>query len=235
MIEAALYDLLNEAIKIEKLISPAEVGEYFEKTAVFDNRFTKGSGYYSFGSGQFSCFFYTENTPGESAAGTALISLVNLLQRGTCNFRHLPVTWHFAPNLDLKDNRAIGAFRKAMKELKPDLVCSMQAAPVAAGLPTARFLLRKALPEKHFNLIRSMFVKSGVTPETAASSPLMGAGFRLLKPAEEPLLVELPGACQYFKVELAIDHDFQPADQAYLLMSASLVVVDSLQNCDITN
>lgn len=235
MIEAALYDLLNESIKISRLLSTSEVGEYFEKTAVFDNRFVKGSGYYSFGSGQHRCFLYTDNTNGESAAGTALISLVNLLQRGTCNFRHLPVTWQFAPNLDLGSNSSISTFRKAMKELKPDLVCSMNAAPAASGLPTARFLTRNVLPAKHSDLARSLFIKCGAEMLSSAAHPAMGPGFSLLKAVDEPLIVELPPACQFFRTELLTSADFQPADQAYLLMAASLIVVDSLQNCDITN
>ncbi len=227
MIEAALYDLLNEAIKVEKLLSSAEVDEYFTRTATFDNRFSKSVNAYSFGSGSASCLFYTCDAGGESAGGTALVSLVNLLQRGTCNFRHLPVTWHFAPNLDLSSNQALTGFRKILKTLKPDLVCTMSANHQDCE-PGVRFFSKNPLPERHSCLIRAMFEKSGVALDSRLTDPLMGAGFKVLKPANEPLLIELPPACQFFRPELDINAEFQPADQVYLLMAANLVVVDSL-------
>lgn len=233
MIEAALYDLLNEAIKIEKLLSGAEVDEYFTRTATFDNRFNKSGNAFSFGSGSASCLLYTCDPAGESAGGTALVSLVNLLQRGTCNFRHLPVSWHFAPNLDLSSNQALTCFRKMLKELKPDLVCTMNAARRGSE-PGARFFMRSPLPDRHSSLIRAMFEKSGVALDGRLTAPIMGAGFKILKPAQEPLLVELPPACQFFRPELDTNADFQAADQVYLLMAANLVVVDSLLKCDIT-
>ena len=231
MIEAALYDLLNESIRVEKLLTPAQIAEYFERTATFDNRFTRRSITYSFGSGPISCLFYNgkkDDAAATTAGGTGLVSLVNLLQRGSCNFRHMPVTWHFAPSLDLGSNQEISKFRSAIKELKPEIVCAVDNQISVGNTESAKFSLKDQLPEKHVNLIRTMFEKSGIELERQGCDPVMGRGFKLLKPTREALLVEIPRSCQYFRVELQASKEFQPADSTYLLMAAALVAVDSV-------
>ncbi len=231
MIEAALYDLLNESIRVEKLLTPAQIAEYFERTATFDNRFTKRSITYSFGSGPISCLFYNgkkDSATATTAGGTGLVSLVNLLQRGSCNFRHMPVTWHFAPSLDLGSNQAISKFRSVIKELKPEIVCAVDDQISVSNTESAKFFLKDPLPEGHFNLIRAMFEKSGIELERQGCDPVMGRGFKLLKPASEALIVEIPRSCQYLRAELQTSEKLEPADSTYLLMAAALVAVDSV-------
>ncbi len=227
MIEATLYDLLNESIKIESLFSVSHVEEYFARTATFDNRFSRRNGYYSFGTGPVKCFLFSTDQTGETAGGTGLISLVNLLQRGTCNFRNMPVTWHFAPNLDLKTNHGIGIFRKAMQETQSQLVCGINSQSVSSNHETAIFQLKRSMPEKQLNLLKTIFAKSGIQLSKQGADPVMGPGFVVVKPAHEPLLVELSEKSQFFSVNMSCGKTLAPADQVYLLMTAALIAIDS--------
>jgi hypothetical protein len=236
MIEAALYDLLNETIKIEKLLSTEAVNEYFDRTATFDNRFSRSDKHYSFGSGPVSCFIFSTEQVGETASGTGLVSLVNLLQRGTCNFRKMQVTWHFAPNLNLNDNQSITAFRNAIRKVSPDLVCSIETRPGAADKETASFRMRRGIADKQFNLLRTIFAKSGIQLTKHGCDPIMGPGFFIVKPVQEPLLLELQEKSQFFQISMSCDNSLAPADQVFLLMAATLIAIDSEtgKNCAIT-
>jgi len=227
MIEAALYDLLNETVDVERRLSRIEVKDYFERTITFDNRFTRNGQTYSFGDGTID-FLIAGSVTKETAAGTGMVCLVNLLQRGTCNFRHMPVTWHFAPELDPADNAGMTAFRQTIRQIKPHLVCILPEPAVAKPKETASLMLKKPLPQYHFNLIGTMFAKSGFELQKAGCDPVMGPGFQVLKPEHEPLLVELPAKCQFFKPELRASKDIEPADIIYLQMAQLLVVLDSL-------
>jgi len=142
MIEAALYDLLNETVDVERRLSRIEVKDYFERTVTFDNRFKCNGQTYSFGDGTID-FLIVGPATKESTAGTGMVCLVNLLQRGTCNFRHMPVTWHFAPELDPADNVGMTAFRQTLKRIKPHLVCILPEPAVAKPTESASFLLKK--------------------------------------------------------------------------------------------
>ncbi len=227
MIEAALYDLLNETVKIERRLSHTDVKDYFERTVTFDNRFSRSGQAYSSGNGTID-FLIAGSPAKETTAGTGMVCLVNLLQRGTCNFRHMPVTWHFAPELDLADNAGITTFRQTLKQIKPHLVCILPEPGTAKSKESAGFMLKKPLPQFHFNLIGTMFARSGFELQKAGCDPVMGPGFHVIKPVQEPLLVELPAKCQFFRPELRANKDIELADLVYLQIASSLVVLDSL-------
>lgn len=127
MIEAALYTLLIETEQATELIPPEKVIEYFATMAKYDNRFTEkiigtdASGRdifsYSFGNGPHSCLFYAFPDPGEALGGRGLMALANLLQIGACNFKNMPVTWHFIPCLNFVDQPGNGkSLQKVMKK-----------------------------------------------------------------------------------------------------------------------
>ena len=69
MIEAALYDLLNETVDVERRLSRIEVKDYFERTITFDNRFVRNDQTYSFGDGTID-FLIAGSVTKETAAGT---------------------------------------------------------------------------------------------------------------------------------------------------------------------
>jgi hypothetical protein len=140
----------------------------------------------------------------------------------------MPVTWHFLPGLKLDSNISLGTFRNTVKELKPEIICAVEERSSDSEPESAHFFLKSALTEKHSSLIKHMYEKSGIELESRGSDPVMGRGFSILTPEREPLLVEIPRSCQYFRVALNTTAALQPADQVYLLMSAVLVAVDSI-------
>ncbi|MDD2998267.1 MAG: hypothetical protein PHV05_04340 [Candidatus Riflebacteria bacterium] len=219
MIEAALYDLLNESIKVKKLSTQTETTEYFNRTVTYDNRFTKQNFCYSFGKGSKNCLFYTNSGDGQTIGGTALITLTNLLQRGTCNFRHMPVTWNFAPNTNEAE--------EIIKLLKPDFVFEMTKAPSTGENGGATFIVKYPLPEKHSNMIRAMYLKSGLRINSANSDQQMGEGFRQTSETEKPAAI-MPPKCQFLKIQYGQIDNMAPADMVFLQMASGLLVVDSL-------
>lgn len=238
MIEAAIYDLLNESIKVEKLLKQTEVYEYFSRTATYDNRFIKRDYSYSFGKGQKSCLLFSFGQSGEAVGGTGLVTLANLLQRDTCNFRNMPVTWHFAPGLDLLTSQGITTFRAMLQDLQPDFIFAMpdslsEGPDGSAQTPeqSARFLVKHALPEKHRSMIRSMFTKSGIEIDNAvenAQAGQFGEGFFLANATNEPFLAEIPADCQFLQPIFGRVNDLLPADLVFLQMAIGLVGIDSI-------
>lgn len=220
MIEAAIYDLLNESIKIKQLLTQPETIEYFDRTATYDNRFTKQNSCYSFGNGPKTCLLYTSSETGTTIGGTAMTVLTNLLQRGTCNFRHLPVTWHFAPN--------IADTEQLIKSLNPDFVFQMTGTLAASKDSGVTFTVRHPLPDKHSNMIRSMYLKSGLRINPVNNDPQMGEGFRVISTEKAELTESMPAKCQFLSIESDYNENTAPADQVFLLMASGLVVIDSL-------
>lgn len=228
MIEAALYDLLNECIKIEKLQSGADVSAYFDRTATYDNRFTRQTGCFSFGSGPNNCLLFSYGTGGETLGGTGLVALTNLLQRGTCNFRKMPVTWHFAPELDLSTPAGIETLRTAIRESQPAFIFAMAGNLSTDVQQPARFVVKSALPEKHCHMIRSMFKKSGIELGKAGSDRKMGEGFYLTENQHDAVFSEIPADCQFLQPVFANSNDLLPADQVFLQTGCGLTGIDSL-------
>ncbi len=266
MIEAALYTLLIETEQAGELLSPITAIEYFAKMARYDNRFTETkigadtSGRdifaYSFGSGDNHCLFYAFPDPGEAVGARGLVALANLLQAGACNFKNMPVCWHFIPCLNFVDQPDSGKTLQTVRKTAAQEVdwCLNNPRPETTALMSFADKIRpvftlamhdeahdntasssylgvtKTLSPRSIQLIRSMYYKCGAVLNPDYSDKEMGDGFfRMDQIGDEfnnSTFSHLSGYGQVMVADVGKEKGLKISDLVFLQLAAGLVGMD---------
>lgn len=263
MIEAALYTLLIETEKVNELLPPVKVIEFFSMMARYDNRFVEkkigsdASGRdifsYSFGNGPNHCLFYAFPDPGEVIGGRGLMAIANLLQVGACNFKSMPVTWHFIPCLNFVDQPDNGqSLQKVMK--KPDQEvdwCLSSPRPETTALITFADTIKpcfsmgmhdethcdelidsyigvtRTLSNEAANLLRTVFFKCGAQLNKDYSDAQMGDGFFNMNSIGDEFnnstFSHLNSYGQVMVADIGRSENLRTADLVFLQLAAGLI------------
>lgn len=266
MIEAILYSLLLETERATELLPPNRVIEYFSGMARYDNRFIErnlgkdSSGRdifsYSFGNGENHCLFYAFPDPGEALGGRGIIALANLLQTGVCNFKHLPVTWHFLPCLNFVDqpdngNSLQAVMKKPDQEVdwclnnpRPETTALLQLANSirpcftfamhdethsAAEMPSYLGVTRRLSPEA-VRLIRTVFARCGVKFNADYRDEQMGEGFFVMSSIGEEYgnstFSRMADYGQVLVADIARTAGLKASDLVFLQLAAGLIAMN---------
>jgi len=266
MIEAALYTLLIETEKAIELMPAEKVIEYFSTMAKYDNRFIEkkigsdASGRdifsYSFGNGPHNCLFYAFPDPGEAIGGRGIIALANLLQIGACNFKSMPVTWHFIPCLNFIDQPDNGkSLQKVMKKpdqevdwclnnprpettallqfadmVKPCFSMGMHDEAHCDELINSYIGLTRPLSTEAVNLVRTVFYKCQATLNSDYRDPQMGEGFFTMSSIGEEFknstFSHLNSYGQVMVADIGRSANLKTADLVFLQLAAGLIGMD---------
>lgn len=253
MIEAALYTLLIETEQATELLPATKVIEYFTNMAKYDNRFSENlvgkdeSGKdiysYSFGNGPHNCLFCAFPEPDAALGGRGIIALANLLQAGACNFKHMPITWHFIPCLNFahysekKANRCLSSLEnatllKAANQIKPCFTFAMHD-EVYANKTTPSYLgVTRRLATKSVKLIKTVFARCGVQLSNGRHDPEMGDGFFLMDSIgpepSSPIVAQLANHGQVITTALDGTNNLKISDLVFLQLAAGLITMDAI-------
>ncbi len=177
-IDALLYQLQSETSLIKSIEPAAKVIEFFRNLAKYDHKIKEvdlgsdASGRsiysYSIGDGPTNILFYAFPDPGEAIGGTGIMALVNLLQKGACCFKSLPVTWHFIPCLNFVDQPDEGKTLKTIMKTRSQEVdwCLNDPRPETTALLNA---VKEIKPEFTFALHDEYHCEEFVPPYLGSS------------------------------------------------------------------
>lgn len=266
MIEALLYTLLLETEQVTELMPPNKVIEYFSNMARYDNRFVErnlgkdNSGReifsYSFGNGSNHCLFYAFPDPGEALGGRGIVALANLLQAGVCNFKHLPVTWHFLPCLNFVDQPDNGqSLQPVMKKpdqevdwclnnprpettallrladsIRPCFTFAMHdEAHSGAEMPSYLGVTQRLSPQA-VQLIKTVLGRCGVKLNADYRDEQMGEGFFVMSSIGKEFMnstfSRMADYGQVLIADIARSANLKASDLVFLQLAAGLIVMD---------
>jgi hypothetical protein len=259
MIEAALYTLLIETETITSLMKPAEVCEYFSMMARYDNRFSEMQigqdpegriiSAYRFGNHPSSCIFCGFPGEKEEAGGRAMVALANLLQAGACNFRNMPVTWHFVPCLkmpvqgtgsslshpaaaQISTNSEGTALADLAASIKPCFTAIMHdTAHCPEEMPT-RIGITRSLSAESVRTVNMVFNKCQTPLASDLMHPEYGKGFfQIDRTLENSIFAKLAEYGQAVTINVGKKPGLKNSDLVFLQLAAALTIMnESLVN-----
>lgn len=245
MIDACLYELLNETDRIETMVSSTYGQEFLARMAKYDDRFREtslrnNSSYYSFGNGSHHCLFFAYDT---SIATNGLVILCNLLQRGSCNFEHLPLTWHLfiasnekhenSKNQDTRiitANHQVDTMISVIDSIKPAFSLVMRDFENANSTTLPGHIgISRPLNKKIAHSVSNLFDRFQLPLDTSFKDSDMGEGFYMLNSISEnrnnPNLTSLVRHGQTMIINPGQNQN-DPGNLVFLQLAPAFIAID---------